>query len=409
MSLEDNNISDVQDKRERRYVVLQVLPSLVTGGVERGTIDVAGALIEAGWTSLVASSGGPMVRELDRLGVKHIQLPLDSKNPLIMRANVARLEAVIREHGVDVVHARSRAPAWSAAAAAKRTGAHFLTTFHGTYNVGMLGLKNAYNAIMTKGERVIAISHFIADHMQAVYKTNPSKIRIVHRGVDLSRFDPNRVSQERIIQLAQRWRLPDGYPVIMLPGRLTRWKGQTVLIEALAMLGRRDVRCLLVGSDQGRDSYTDELKSLVQRRGLTDVVHIVGECNDMPAAYMLTDVVVSASTDPEAFGRVIVEGQAMGRPVVATNNGAARENVLDGKTGSLVPPDNPAALASALAFALAIGSEERETRAALAIRFVRENFSRELMCARTLGVYAEIIGSESAETETECPDKSASS
>jgi glycosyltransferase involved in cell wall biosynthesis len=231
----------------------------------------------------------------------------------------------------------------------------------------------------------------------------------VHRGVDLSRFDPNRVSQERIIQLAQRWRLPDGYPVIMLPGRLTRWKGQTVLIEALAMLGRRDVRCLLVGSDQGRDSYTDELKSLVQRRGLTDVVHIVGECNDMPAAYMLTDVVVSASTDPEAFGRVIVEGQAMGRPVVATNNGAARENVLDGKTGSLVPPDNPAALASALAFALAIGSEERETRAALAIRFVRENFSRELMCARTLGVYAEIIGSESAETETECPDKSASS
>ncbi|HXP95868.1 MAG TPA: glycosyltransferase family 4 protein [Telmatospirillum sp.] len=390
-------------------MVLQVLPALVTGGVERGTIDVAGALIEAGWTALVASSGGPMVRELDRLGAKHIQLPLHSKNPLVMRANVARLEAIIRQYGVDVIHARSRAPAWSAHAAAKKTGAHFLTTFHGTYNVGLLGLKNAYNAIMTKGERVIAISHFIADHMQAVYRTNPAKIRIVHRGVDLSRFDPARVSQERIIQLAQRWRLPDGYPVIMLPGRLTRWKGQTVLIEALAMLGRRDVRCLLVGSDQGRDAFTDELKSLVARRGLTDIVHIVGECNDMPAAYMLTDVVVSASTDPEAFGRVIVEGQAMGRPVVATNNGAARENVLDGRTGTLVPPDNPAALASALASALAFGSEERETRAAMAIQFVRDNFTRELMCARTLGVYSELIDGESAETGTGWSDNNASS
>jgi glycosyltransferase involved in cell wall biosynthesis len=409
MSLKDNDIPVVPANQDGRNVVLQVLPALVTGGVERGTIDVAGALVDAGWTALVASNGGPMVRELDRLGVKHIQLPLDSKNPLIMRANVARLEAVIRQYGVDVVHARSRAPAWSACAAAKKTGAHFLTTFHGTYNVGMLGLKNAYNAIMTKGERVIAISHFIADHMQAVYRTDPAKIRVVHRGVDLSRFDPTRVSQERIIQLAQRWRLPDGYPVIMLPGRLTRWKGQTVLIEALAMLGRRDVRCLLVGSDQGRDAYTDELKSLVRQRDLTDVVHIVGECNDMPAAYMLTDVVVSASTDPEAFGRVIVEGQAMGRPVVATNNGAARENVLDGRTGTLVPPDNPAALASALASALAIGPEERESRAAVAIQFVRENFTRELMCARTLGVYAELIGGLSAETETGWPDQNASS
>lgn len=409
MSSEDNDILAVPPASERRKVVLQVLPSLVTGGVERGTVDVAGALVEAGWTALVASSGGHMVRELDRLGVKHIQLPLHSKNPLVMRANIGRLEAVIRQYGVDVVHARSRAPAWSALYAAKRTGAHFLTTFHGTYNLGLLGLKNAYNAVMTKGERVIAISHFIADHMQAVYRIDPNRIRVVHRGVDLTKFDPARVSQERIIQLAQRWRLPDGYPVIMLPGRLTRWKGQTVLIEALAMLGRRDVRCLLVGSDQGRDAYTDELKTLVERRGLTDVVHIVGDCNDMPAAYMLTDVVVSASTDPEAFGRVIIEGQAMGRPVVATNNGAARENVLDGQTGSLVPPGNPAALANALEAALAIGADEREARAEVAIRFVRENFTRELMCERTLGVYGELIDGLPEEGESGWTGPSASS
>lgn len=382
-------------------MVLQVLPALVTGGVERGTVELAGALVEAGWTALVASSGGHMVRELDRIGVKHIQLPLHSKNPLVMRANIGRLADVIREHDVDIVHARSRAPAWSAFYAARATGSHFVTTFHGTYNLGLMGLKNAYNAIMTRGERVIAISHFIADHIQAVYRTDPERIRVIHRGVDLSRFDPARISQERIIQLAQRWRLPDGYPVVMLPGRLTRWKGQTVLIEALARLGRKDIRCLLVGSDQGREAYTDELKSLVERRGLQDVVHIVGDCNDMPAAYMLTDVVVSASTDPEAFGRVIVEGQAMGRPVVATNNGAARENVLDGRTGRLVPPGDPEALAAALAAALAIGPEERERRAALALKFVRDNFSRELMCARTLGVYSEVLGQSGDGSESQ--------
>ncbi len=376
----------------RPPVVMQVLPSLVTGGVERGTIDMAVALAEAGWTALVVSNGGHMVRELDRAGVKHIQLPVHSKNPFVMRVNIARLEEVIRQHGVDVVHARSRAPAWSAYYAAQRTGTHFVTTFHGTYNGGWMGLKTAYNAIMTRGERVIAISHFIADHMQAIYKTDPHKIRVVHRGIDIDKFDPARVSQERIIQLAQRWRLPDGYPVIMLPGRLTRWKGQTVVIEALAVLGRRDIRCLLVGSDQGRTAYTEELQALIERRGLTDVVHIVGDCNDMPAAYMLTDVVVSASTDPEAFGRVIVEAQAMGRPVVATDNGAGRENVLDGQTGLLVPPNDAAAMALALDRVLAIGAEERELRAAVAIRFARENFSRELMCARTMGVYGEVLG-----------------
>ncbi len=376
----------------RPPVVLQVLPSLVTGGVERGTIDMALALAEAGWVPLVASSGGHMVRELDRAGVKHIQLPVQSKNPLVMRANIGRLEEVIRQYGVDILHARSRAPAWSAFYAAERTGTHFLTTFHGTYNGGLMGLKTAYNAIMTRGERVIAISQFIGDHIQAVYRTDPRKIRVVHRGIDLDKFDPARVSQERIIQLAQRWRLPDGCPVVMLPGRLTRWKGQKVLIEALAVLGRRDLRCLLVGSDQGRTAYTEELQAQIERRGLTDVVHILGDCNDMPAAYMLTDVVVSASTDPEAFGRVIVEAQAMGRPVVATDNGAGRENVLDGQTGLLVAPDDAAAMALALDRILAIGAEERELRAAVAIRFARENFSRQLMCARTLGVYREVLG-----------------
>jgi glycosyltransferase involved in cell wall biosynthesis len=376
----------------RQPVVLQVLPALVTGGVERGTVDIAVALAEAGWTALVASEGGPMARELERAGVTHITLPLSSKNPLVIRRNADRLAELIERHGVSLLHARSRAPAWSAWMAAQKTGCPFLTTFHGTYNLGYFGLKNRYNSVMTRGERVIAISDFIAEHVWRVYGVDPDRIRVVPRGIDLSRFDPARVSPERIIQLAQKWRLPDGYKVITLPGRLTRWKGQTVLIEAMAMLGRRDLRCLLVGSDQGRAGYHDDLVDLVRRRNLGDVVHLAGECNDMPAAYMLTDVVVSASTDPEAFGRVAVEGQAMGRPVIATAHGASAETVLPGRTGWLTEPGDPRDLAEALERFLALSVEDRDAMASIAIDHVRANFTKERMCARTLAVYAETLG-----------------
>jgi len=376
----------------RQPVVLQVLPALVTGGVERGTVDMAVALAEAGWTAIVASEGGPMVRELTRAGVQHITLPLASKNPLTIRANALKLAEIITANGVDIVHARSRAPAWSAWIAAQATGAHYVTTFHGTYNLGWFGLKQKYNAVMTRGEKVIAISDFIAEHARRVYGLEADRIRVVHRGIDMSRFDPSRVSPERIIQLAQKWRLPDGYQVIMLPGRLTRWKGQAVLIEALALLGRHDVRCLLVGSDQGRTGYREELVELVKRRDLTDVVHLVDECTDMPAAYMLTDVVVSASTDPEAFGRIAVEGQAMGRPVIATAHGATDETVLPGRTGWLTAPGDPAALAQALDRFLALSAEERDLMARDAMDFVRGSFSKEAMCTHTIDVYREVLG-----------------
>lgn len=406
MTLEKLPDIDAATEGGRQPVVLQVLPALQTGGVERGTIEVACALAEAGWTPLVASSGGAMVRELERAGVKHFTLPLASKNPLTMRRNVKRLERLIREHGVDIVHARSRAPAWSAYAAAGRAGCHFVTTYHGTYNGGWMGLKQIYNGVMAKGERVIAISNFIADHIHGLYGLGPDKVRVIHRGVDLDKFDQRRVSPERIIQLAQKWRLPDGLPVVMLPGRLTRWKGQAVMIEALALLGRKDLRCLLVGSDQGRTDYREELERLIERRGLIDVVHMVDECNDMPAAYMLTDVVVSASTDPEAFGRVIAEGQAMGRPVIATDHGGARETVLNGETGWLVPPGDAESLAAAIQSVLSLDGEQRAMLAEIAENHIRDHFSREVMCARTLEVYAEVLaGTPDPDPEAE-PDAS---
>ncbi len=389
-------------------VVLQVLPRLVTGGVERGAVDVAAALSAAGGTALIASEGGPMEHELRRSGVTHIKLPLASKNPLVMYRNVARLAQVIEEHKVDIVHARSRAPAWSAAAAAKRCGAHFVTTFHGAYNFSN-GIKRRYNAIMTSGERIIANSHFIERHIQEHYAVDPARIRVIHRGVDLNRFEPDKVSAERVIQLATRWRLPDGVPIIMLPGRLTRLKGQIDLIEALKQMSDLSYLCVLVGSDQGRAAYRAELERLIEKHGLGSQVFLPGQCDDMPAAYMLADVVVCASTDPEAFGRVVSEGQAMGCPVVASNHGGVPEQVLDGRTAFLFPPGDRAALAAALRKTLGLTASEREILSLAARTHARTNFSKSQMCAATLAVYGEVLQAAPAPAPASTPGQAAPS
>jgi len=373
--------------------VLQVLPALVQGGVERTTVEIAAAVIMAGGRAIVVSAGGLMEHDISRARAEHITLPVDSKNPLVMYANIARLEKIIRENGVDIVHARSRAPAWSAWAAAKRCGVPFVTTFHGTYSLGGV-LKRRYNAIMIRGQRVIANSTFIAGHIRKNYGIEASKLRIIHRGVDLDRFDAQKVTAERVVALADGWRLGDGLPVIMLPGRLTRWKGQSVFIKAIAALrdmGRTDIRCLLVGSDQGRTGYRKELDHLIAANGLNEIVRIVENCNDMPAAYMLTDVVVSASTDPEAFGRVVPEAQALGRPVIATDHGGARETVIPGETGWLVPPGDIEALAEAIEYVLALDEGARKALAQKAVENVRRNFSKAAMCAKTLEVYDEVL------------------
>jgi len=371
--------------------ILQVLPALGgSGGVERGTVEVAGCITHHGWRSLVASNGGERVYQLQRAGAEHIELPLHSKNPFVMYANIGRLEDLIRRHNITLVHARSRAPAWSAYFACKRTGVPFMTTFHGTY--GAEGrLKRTYNSVMTKGVRVIAISAFIAGHLKQFYGAAGEKIRIIHRGVDLESFDQSKVSAERVVKLSTDWRLEDGCPVVMLPGRLTRWKGQSVFIEAVAQLGRKDIRCVLVGSDQGRSGYRKELDRLIDFHGLSGVVRIVDHCDDMPTAYMLSDVVVSASTDPEAFGRVVVEAQALGRLVVAPDHGGACETIEPGATGWLVKPGDKNALALALGEALSLDDEARKAYAERSIANVRKHFSKAAMCAKTLAVYEEVL------------------
>ena len=370
--------------------VMQVLPRLGTGGVERGTVDIAAALVAAGWRAVVVSEGGPLSHQVERAGALHVRLPVHAKNPIVMARNALALRRLIDRHDIDIVHARSRSPAFSAFAAARRARRRFVTTFHGTYDTGTPA-KLWYSAIMTRGDRIVAISDFIARHIQSTYGVDGARIATIHRGIDTARFDPEQVSAERMVSLATQWRLPDGVPVVMMPGRLSRWKGHRVFVEALARLGRDDVRCLIVGVAEGSVRYRRELDALIEARGLRPIVHMIDRCEDMPAAYMMADVVVSAATEPEAFGRVAAEAQAMGRPVIAADHGGARETVVPSETGWLVPPSDADALAATIAVALALETGHRERLGQLARAHIVANFTVELMRARTLDLYRELL------------------
>ncbi len=371
--------------------VLQLLPRIVGGGgVARGTLEISRALADAGWRSVVCSGGEDDAPLAAAAGALHAALPVGSKNPMRAPATISRIARLIASEQVDLVHARSRAPAWLAWHAARRTARPFLTTFHGTYS-GTSAAKRHYNGIMARGERVIAISEFIARHIGDTYPAARERIRLVPRGVDLASFDPARVAAERIVTLSRSWRVPDGERIVMLPGRLTEWKGQTVLMDALALLDD-DVFCLLVGGwDDGRTGHRNRLMRRIDALGISDRVRIAGHCRDMPAAYMLADAVVSASLRPEAFGRIAVEAQAMGRPVVASDHGGARETVRDGETGWLTPPGDAEALAAGLRRALALSPSRRNAMAHAAREHVRRRFSLTGMCESTLAIYRELL------------------
>lgn len=380
---------------ERHHpTVLQILPSLNGGGVERGTVEMASALKEKGWVPIVVSAGGVMEQELKRMGVRHITLPVASKNPWVMYRNISKIADVIREFNVDIVHVRSRAPAWSAYFAAKRTKTHFVTTFHAAYTRGGV-FKNYYNAIMARGENVIAISDFLAAHISENYRVEKERLVTIPRGVDCRKFNPAVINADRILKMARNWGLPDGVPVIMLPGRLTRLKGHETFVEALARLKDQNFLAILVGSTEGREAYVSELYTLIRKRGLEGKVQIKGHCDDMAVALMLSDVVVSATTVPEGFGRVAVEAQAMGRPVIATAHGGSMETVIDGETGWLVPVGDVDAMASALAAAIGMTTKEREAVAVEARRHVTDKYDIETMCSSTISVYETLMATDS--------------
>ncbi|HEX4179696.1 MAG TPA: glycosyltransferase family 4 protein [Caulobacteraceae bacterium] len=377
------------------FTLLQVVPELETGGAEQTTLDVAAAVARAGGRSLVVSRGGRMVQRLEASGAVLIPAPVHSKNPLTIADNARRLAALIRREKVSLVHARSRAPAISALLAARATGTAFVTTYHGVYNARS-SLKRWYNSVMTRGDLVIANSAYTAEQILARYAVDPARIVTIPRGVDLGRFDPEQVPRERLDSLAQAWGIApsDQRKKFLLGGRLTRWKGQGVLIEAAARLkaeGEDDFLILLAGDDQGRTGYRQALEQAIATSGLGEHVRLTGHCDDMPAAYLLADFACAPSLDPEPFGRTAVEPQAMGRPVLAADHGAARETVVSDETGWLAAPGDPDAWARALAEAIRTPPERRTEMGLAGQARARRLYSVETMCDATLEVYRRVL------------------
>ena len=375
--------------------VLQVLPRLGGGGgVERGTLDISRALTGAGWRSIIVSAGETDRAVAAEAGARYAALPVARRNPLVAPGAIRRFARLITEEEVDLVHARSRWPAWLASCAARQTGRPFVTTFHGSYSTDWPG-KRRYNAIMTRGDRVIAVSEYIARHIAETYAVEPGRIRTIPRGVDLFHFDPARVDDGRIAALRAAWQVPAGRPVVMLPGRLTALKGHLALLDALARV-ETHVCCVLVGdSDPGHAGYRARIEQRIEALGSAHTLLLAGPCHDMPAAYMLADIVVSPSLRPEAFGRVSAEAQAMGRPVIAFAHGGALETVRDGETGWLVPPGDADALTDAIREALGASPAERDRMAAAGRAHVRRNFTLDGMCSATLDVYRELLPASS--------------
>lgn len=298
----------------------------------------------------------------------------------------------IRKNHINIVHARSRAPAWSAYWAAKETGAHFVTTFHGTYGLGPWGIKKFYNKIMTYGERVIVISNHIKEHILKNYpQTSADKLRLIHRCADIERFSPEALTQARLIKKIEEYNIADDKPVLLLPGRITRWKGQHILIHALHLMKNQNYYCIIAGDSQGRQEYLEYLKKLAHKYKLEGRIGFFGRYTDAPALMMNATVILSTAIEPEAFGRISVEGQAMGKIVVASNIGGTLDTIIDGKTGKLYQYDNPQALANALDWALSLSPEEAKKISQAGIKNVKEHFTKQIMCDKTIKVYREVV------------------
>lgn len=368
---------------------MQVLPELITGGVERGTVDIAEALVQAGHKAIVVSNGGPLVADLNALGAQHIELSVHSKNPFIIRRNAHRLASLARSLNVEVIHARSRAPAWSCHWATREAHIPFVTTFHGTYGHSNR-IKRWYNRVMCRGDHTIAVSNYISDHIQTVYGKPQGDLSVIHRGVDMDSFDPVNLDQKDLLALRQKWKVPEGKKVILVPGRLSRRKGQLDFIEAFAKLNNDDLFALIVGSDQGRDYYSEELLARIDRHCLSDKIILCGHHRDMALAYAISDIVVAASNEPEAFGRVACEAQAMGCLVVATQHGGAKETIAPCQKAWQCEPKSQASMTGALEKAIAVQAEQKELVANESRKFIQQHFSLTQMCSATLQVYEEV-------------------
>lgn len=384
------------------YTVLQVVPRLDSGGAERSTLEVAAAIARAGGKALVATRGGRLAGEIEKAGGEIIEAPVDAKNPMSIWLNSFRLKKIVLARKVDLVHARSRAPGWSAFGAARAAGVPFVTTFHGRV-AERGGFKRWYGSSMARGDRVIANSLFTAQAVRRTYGLSDERMRVIPRGADLDYFDPTALTEARIRRLAAAWRLPEtrGGLKLLLPARLSPWKGHRLAIEALAILKSRQgsfvnegLTLAFCGGAGDRSHISDALRASVDEYGVGDMVHWVGETSDMPAAYGWSDIVLAPSLTPEPFGRTIVEAGAMGKPVIAAGHGGALETVVDGETGAFFAPGNAGALADAIDALARAGVDGRMAMGQAAQARVRNLYSAGAMTDATLRVYRHLLEGE---------------
>lgn len=380
----------------KNLTVLQVIPDLGAGGAERSAVEVAAAVVEAGGRALVATTGGRLVNELEAVGGAFVAMPVNTKNPLLAIVNGWRLAVLARREDVDLLHVRSRAPAFSVWLASFLTGIPWIATYHGIYKAKS-PIKRWYNAVMTRGRLTIANSAFTREHLLKEHRLDPGKVVTINRGVDLERFDVGKVAPERVDALRKSWGVAknDSRVKILLAGRLTRIKGQLPLVQAAARLaaeGRRDFLVLLVGDDQGRSAYRAEVEAAVRSAKLEEAVKVLGHCSDMPAAYLVADIVAVPSVVPESFGRTAVEPQAMGRPVIASDLGGMIETVVPGQTGWRARADDVEAWARTLAAALDAGPKRRAAMGKAGQARVRSLYSARAMTDATLAAYARVVG-----------------
>jgi len=377
--------------------VLQVIPRLGYGGAETGCYDLAHYLYENNCTSFIATSGGDLIKFIDKKKVKLFRLPVHSKNPLIIIFNTLALILIILINGISIVHARSRAPAWSCFFATKITGKKFVTTFHGTYNFKNM-IKKFYNSVMVRSNLVIAGSNFIFAHINKNYSKYlgiKKKLLVIFRGINVDYFDPSTTTETQEKQLLIDWQIDKSKKIILLPGRLTSWKGQESFIEALNLvnkeLGYDSFYAVILGSDQGRNVYKKKIVRLVEQHRLTKQIKFIKHCNNMPVAYKVSDLIVSASIEPEAFGRVAVEAQSMEKPILASDIGGSNETVENNKTGFLFEAGNPASLSKKILEILkmdestlkSIGNEGRKN--------IIKKFNVEKMCFSTYSEYKKLL------------------
>ncbi|MEA0970090.1 Glycosyltransferase family 4 protein [Candidatus Megaera venefica] len=378
------------EKKYHKKTILQVVPALISGGVERGTLEIAKKIVESGNISIVISAGGPLVEALEQDGSIHIKMNVASKNPITIWNNAGKIANIIRNYNVDIVHARSRAPAWSCYFAAKATGIKLITTFHGIYNFKN-SIKKYYNSVMTQGVKVIAVSNFVKNHIIENYKIDKNKIQVIYRGVNHEEFTKEKVSDELLKKFREKYNVPAGARVLLLPSRMTRWKGHLILIEALEKIKHLNFYCIIAGDLAKHPGFVSEIQEKIQEYKIQNRAQLFGNEPNMMGLYGIADIVLSTSIEPEAFGRTIIEAQSMEKLVIATNIGGACETIQDGVTGFHVKAGDIDDLAKKIEYCLGIiGSAEEKKITSNARKAVATNFSLDLMLKSTLSIYNEI-------------------